>query len=77
MTQLSSSLPMAGSGGGLATIYLLAACLCLILAVRLLGSALAPIGLLVRTVAAVMLVMLSIGAALTLLAMAALGGGLT
>jgi hypothetical protein len=59
-----------------ATVYVLVAVLCLLLAVHFMRSALAPIGPLVHAVVAVALVALAIGAALVFLTAALLGGSL-
>jgi hypothetical protein len=60
--------------GVLPLLYLLIAAICLILALRAMRRALAPIGQLVQAVAAAALVALALGAALVLLTAAVLSG---
>jgi hypothetical protein len=55
-------------------LYLVVAGVCLVLALRLMKRALAPIGLLVRPVAAAVLAALAIGTALAFLTAAAVSG---
>jgi hypothetical protein len=57
-----------------ALLYLLIAALCLVLALRAMRRALAPIGQLVQAVAAAALGALAVGAALVLLTAAAISG---
>jgi hypothetical protein len=67
--------PLADTGDH-AVLYLLIAGGCLLLALRFVKRALQPVGQLVHAVAAAALVAFSIGAALVLLAAAALSGHL-
>jgi hypothetical protein len=60
--------------GSHALLYLFIAGLCLVLALRAMRAALAPIGQLVQAVVAAALVALAIGAALVLLTAAAVSG---
>jgi hypothetical protein len=60
--------------GNHAVLYMLVAGLCLVLALRFVRAALAPIGPLVHAVAAAALVALAIGAALVFLTAAAFSG---
>jgi len=84
MTQQPGSLLPPGLDSGVpfdylaehATLYVLVAGLCLLLALRFLKNALAPIGPLVQAVAAAALAALAVGAALVFLTVAVLGGGL-
>jgi hypothetical protein len=85
MTRHTESISLLGLGNGLptvdptehATFYVMIAGLFLLLALRLLARAVAPVGPLARAVSAAVMAALAVGAALALIMVAVFGEGLS
>jgi hypothetical protein len=85
MTQRPDSFSLPGLGSGLptvdpaahATLYIVIARLCLLLALRFLARALASIGPLARAASAAAMATVAVATALTLVTFAVFGGGLS